>query len=145
MAVQHTAISTCLSLRTRGKYRCTQNLPLSLSPFLSRPFSSLLSSPPLLLSVFLCLSLSLSPTLVTSQVVLVVKNPPANAGVTRDMGSILGLGRTPGGRHDNPQQYSCLENSMDRRAWQAIVHEVAKGQTLLKQLSMHTSQSSSQV
>ena len=49
-----------------------------------------------------------------------------NAG---DPGSIPGLGRSPGERHDNPPQYSCLENSMDRGAWQAIVHGVAKSDT----------------
>ena len=49
-----------------------------------------------------------------SQVVLVVKNLPANAGDIRDMGLILGWGRSPGGGHGNPLQYSCLENPMDR-------------------------------
>ena len=53
----------------------------------------------------------------------VVKNPPANAG---DLGSISGLGRSPGGRNDNPLQYSCLGNSLDRGTWQAIVCGVAK-------------------
>ena len=48
------------------------------------------------------------------------KNPPANTGDARDAGSIPGSGRCPGGRHGNPLQYSCLENSMDRGAWQAI-------------------------
>ena len=48
----------------------------------------------------------------------VVKNPPANAGNARDMGSIPGLGRYPGVGNSNPFQDSCLENSMDRRAWQ---------------------------
>ena len=48
--------------------------------------------------------------------VLVVKNPPANAGDVRDLGSRPGSGRSPGGGHGNPLQYSCLENSMDRRA-----------------------------
>ena len=56
----------------------------------------------------------------------------------RDSGPILGSGGSPGGGHDNPLQYSCLENSMDRGAWQATVHRVAKSQTWLKQLSMHT-------
>ena len=56
----------------------------------------------------------------------VVKNPPANAGDLRDAGSILGLGRSPGGGHGNPLQYSCLENPMNRRVWQATVHGVAK-------------------
>ena len=51
-----------------------------------------------------------------SQVALVVKNPPANAGDIRDVGLILGLGRSLGGGHGNPVQYSCLENLMDRGA-----------------------------
>ena len=55
-------------------------------------------------------------------VVLVVENPPANAGDTRDAGSIPGLGRSPGGGHGNPLWYSFLENPMDRGAWQAIVY-----------------------
>ena len=49
-----------------------------------------------------------------SQVALVVKNPPASAGDVRDMGSIPGLGRSPGEGNGNPLQYSCLENTMDR-------------------------------
>jgi len=53
-----------------------------------------------------------------SQVVLVVKNPPATAGDIRDAGLIPGLGRSPGGGHGNPLQYSCLENSTDRGACQ---------------------------
>ena len=57
-----------------------------------------------------------------------VKNPPANAGDTEHAGSIPGLGRSPGGGHSNPLQYSCLENPMDRRAWRATVNEVAKSQ-----------------
>ena len=70
--------------------------------------------------------------------VLVVKNSPANAGHIRDTGLIPGLGIFPGERHGNPLQYSCLENPMDRGAWWATVHGVAKSQTQLKQLSMHT-------
>ena len=54
-----------------------------------------------------------------SQVVIVVKNLPANAGDRRDMGSTPGLGRSPGGGHGNPLQYHCLENPMDRGAGQA--------------------------
>ena len=65
-------------------------------------------------------------------VALVVKNPPANAGDTRDMGSIPGLGRSPGGGHGNPFQYFYLENLMDRRAWLATVYWVAKNQIQLK-------------
>ena len=67
-----------------------------------------------------------------SQVMLVVKNPPVNAGDIRDSGSIPGLGRSPGGGHDNPLQYSCLENPMDRGAWRATVHGVTKSWTPLK-------------
>ena len=55
-----------------------------------------------------------------SQVVLVVKNPPTNAGNIGDGGSIPGLRRSPGKGHGNPPQYSCLENSMDGEAWQAL-------------------------
>ena len=58
--------------------------------------------------------------------VLVVKNISANAGNIRDMGSVPGLGRSPGGGYGNPVQYSCLENPMDRGAWGATVHSVAK-------------------
>ena len=53
-----------------------------------------------------------------SQVALVVKNLPADAGDVRDVGLIPGLGRAPGGGHGNPLQYSCLKNPMDRGAWQ---------------------------
>ena len=70
-----------------------------------------------------------------SQVVLVVKNLPANAEDIRDAGSsIPGLGRFPGGGHSNPLQYSCLENCMDRGAWWAAIHRVTKSWT---QLSTH--------
>ena len=55
-----------------------------------------------------------------------VKNPPTNAGDIKDTGSIPGLGRSLGGGHGNPLQYSCLENPMDRGAWQGTVREVAK-------------------
>ena len=68
------------------------------------------------------------PPCFASQVVLVVKNPPANAGDIRDMGSFPGLGRSPGGGHGNPFQYSCLENHMGKGAWWAAAHRVAKRQ-----------------
>ena len=55
-----------------------------------------------------------------------VKNLPACAGDIRDVGSIPGLGRFPGGGHGNLLQYSCLENPMDREAWWATVHRVIK-------------------
>ena len=60
---------------------------------------------------------------------LVVKNLHANAGDTRAKGSIPGSGRSPGVGNGNPLQYSCLKNSMDRGAWQATVHGVAKSRT----------------
>ena len=58
-----------------------------------------------------------------------VKNPPANTEDVRNAGSIPGWGRSLGGGHDNPLQYSCLENPMDRGIWQAMVHRVTKSQT----------------
>ena len=70
-----------------------------------------------------------------SQVELVAKNPPANAGDIRDAGLIPCLGRSPGGGHGYPLHYSCLENPMDRGAWQATVHRVAKSWTQLKWLN----------
>ena len=63
-----------------------------------------------------------------------VKSSPANAGDARDTGSIPGSEKHPGEGNDNPLQYPCLENSMDRGAWQATVHRVTKSQT---QLSEH--------
>ena len=62
----------------------------------------------------------------------------ANARDVRDMGSIPGSGRSPGGGHGNPLQYACLENPMDKEAWQVTVPRVTKSQTGLKQLSTHT-------
>ena len=73
-----------------------------------------------------------------SQVALVVKNLPDNAGDLSDVGSIPGLGRCPGGGHGTPLQYSSLENAMDRGAWWATVHGVTEGQTRLKCLSTLT-------
>ena len=61
-----------------------------------------------------------------SQVAVVVKNPPANAGDIRDGVSIPESGRSAGGGHGNPLQYSCVENPMDRGAWQTTVQGVAK-------------------
>ena len=67
-----------------------------------------------------------------SQVVLVVKNLPVNAGDIRDVGSVPGLGRSPGEGNGNPHQYSCLKISMDRGAWWATIRRVAKSQTQLR-------------
>ena len=58
-----------------------------------------------------------------------VKNPPAKAGDIRDVGSIAGLGKSPGGENGTPLQYSCLGNSMDRGAWRSTVHGAAKSWT----------------
>ena len=71
------------------------------------------------------------------QVALVVKNPPSNAGNTRDLGLIPGLGRSIGGGHGNSHQYSCLENLRNRGPCGATVHGVKKSQTKLKWLSTH--------
>ena len=68
----------------------------------------------------------------------VVKNLPANAGDTGDMALTPGSVRSPGEGNDNPLQYSCLENSMDREVWPATVHGVTKSWA---QLSMHTKKS----
>ena len=73
--------------------------------------------------------------LMPSQVVLVVKNPPANTEDAGDMGLIPGSGRSSGEGNGNPLQYSCLEKPMDRGTWWTIVHGVAKIQTQLKPLS----------
>ena len=70
-----------------------------------------------------------------SQVVLLVKNPPAKAGDVRDMGSIPGSRRFPGVGNGDQLQYSCLENPMDRKAWRATVYGVTKSRT---PLSIHT-------
>ena len=64
-----------------------------------------------------------------SQVALVMKNSPANAGEKRDVGLIPGSGRSPGEGHGHPLQYSCLENPTDRGAWQVTIHRVAQSQT----------------
>ena len=64
-----------------------------------------------------------------SQVVLVVNNPSTNPGDIRDTGSIPGSGRSPGGGHRNPLQYSCLENPMDRGTCWAMIHRVTKSWT----------------
>ena len=61
--------------------------------------------------------------------VLVVKNLPADAGDVRDVSSIPGSGRSPGGGHGNPLQYSCLEKPMDRGAWWATAYRVAQSRT----------------
>ena len=66
---------------------------------------------------------------------LLVKNPPANARDIRDTATIPGSERSPGGGDGNLLQYFCLENPMDRGAWQATVHRVAKSWTKLKRLS----------
>ena len=73
-----------------------------------------------------------------SQVALVVKNLSANAEDIRNTGLIPRLGRSPGEGNGNPFQYSFSENPMDREAWRATAHRVAKSQTRLKQLSMCT-------
>ena len=85
--------------------------------------------------IYVCIYESLCCTPGASQVVLAVKNLAANAGDVRDAGSIPGWREYP--RGGNPLHSSCLANPVDRGAWQAAVHNVAKSWTLLKQLSMH--------
>ena len=72
-----------------------------------------------------------------SQVALVVKNPPANSRDIRVRGSTHGSGRSPGEGHGNPLQHSCLENPMDKEAWQITVLMVTKSQTTQKRLRTH--------
>ena len=72
------------------------------------------------------------PSSAASQGTLVVKNPPTNAGDIRDVGSIPGSGRSPGIGNGNPLQNCCLGNPMERGAWGATVHGVAKSRTRLK-------------
>jgi len=73
----------------------------------------------------------------------VVKNPLANAGDAEDAGSIPRLGRSPGGGNGNPLQYSCLENSMGREAWQATMHGVSKTLRVPKSLHNYTQHTAS--
>ena len=79
--------------------------------------------------------LNISPITICSLCIL--KNLPANVGDIRDVGLIHGSGRSPGGEHGNPLQYTCLENPMERGTWPATVHRVTKSWTQMKQLSMH--------
>ena len=82
-------------------------------------------------------------TLDTDKVMLVVKNPPANAGDLRDAGSTPGPGRFSGEGNCDPLQYSCLEDPMDRGAWWATVHGIAKSWTRLSNEHVHFSFTSS--
>ena len=66
------------------------------------------------------------------------KNLPANSGNVKDVGSIPGSGRVPGEGNDNPLQYSCLENFMDRETWQATVHGVSKESDLTEHIHITT-------
>ena len=71
-------------------------------------------------------------TLWASQVALMVKNPPANAENIKDVGWITGSGRSPGGGHGNPLQYSFQDDPMNGGAWWAVIHRVPQSQTQLK-------------
>ena len=83
-----------------------------------------------------------SGILVPGMVALTAKNPFAIAEDVRNTGLVPELGRSPGGGHGNPLQYSCLENPTDTGAWQAIVHRIEKSWTWLKQLNMHANHES---
>ena len=67
-----------------------------------------------------------------------VKNLPSNAEAVKDLGSFSGLGRSPGEGNSNPLQYSCQDNPIDREAWRATIHRVAKSLTLLASLMAQT-------
>ena len=82
-----------------------------------------------------CISI---PSIGVSWATLVTENTPASTEDLRDTGSIPGCGRSPGGGHGSPLQYSCLENPMDTGAWWATVYRVAKSQTWRKWPSTHT-------
>ena len=73
-----------------------------------------------------------------SQVALVVKNPPANAGDVRDLGLIAGSGRAPGAGNGNPLEYSCLENPMDRGTWRSIVSPQGCTELNMTEVTQHT-------
>ena len=77
----------------------------------------ILTSDSTMLEATAIVTITLVASVWASQVVLVVKNLPANTGDLRDTGSIPGSGRSPGGGYGNPLQYSCLENPTDREAW----------------------------
>ena len=79
--------------------------------------------------VCVCVCVSVYTYVWASQVALAVKNLPANAGDVRDEGLIPGSGRSLGGGHVNPLQYSSLENPMDKGAWLATIHRVPKSWT----------------
>ena len=91
----------------------------------------------IIINTFLILILFIHPVIRSwaSQVVLVVRDPLANAGDLRDVSLIPGSGKSFGGWHGNLLQFSCLENPMDRGAWPAIVYRFSKNQTWLKWLS----------
>ena len=72
------------------------------------------------------LDIYFGPSTILGGFCIAVKNLPANAGDIRELGSVPGLGRSPGGGHGNPFHYSCLENPMDRGAWWAMVQRVTK-------------------
>ena len=100
--------------------------PLSMGFSRQEYWSGVPSPSPLFQMRRLKVNRKVSLLLRASLIAQLVKNPPASAG---DAGSVPGLGRSPGGGHGNPLQYSCLENPMDRGALWVTVHGVAKSQT----------------
>ena len=103
-------------------------------------FIDMAGNPPFLNSVVIVSDgqLSQNKHIHSHLVALVEKNPPANTGDIREVALIPGSRRSSGVGNGNPLLYFCLENPMDREAWQATVHRVAKSQTRLKRLNIHT-------
>ena len=137
MKVKMLVPKSCPTVCNPRNYNCQAPLSIefsSLEYWSGLPFSSFLFGHSLQ-ACQISTEKSVDSLMRASQVVLVVKNPPDNTGYIRDMGLIPWLGRSPGGGHGNPPQYSCLENPMDRGAWRATVHRVAKSHTRLKRLS----------
>ena len=115
------------SLNSHGFFSECLQKSLSL-PFLIRPAWISLDRDPVFMITFNLNNL-LKTLLGASQKALAIKNLPANVGDAGDAGSIPGLGRYPGERNGNPIQYSCLGNPMDKGAWWATVHGVAKSRS----------------
>ena len=127
-----TSSKTCQLLLSGPCYFCCQSMDLtSLWSWSLCPWSMFIYS----LREYPCLCLTQYKYVWVSWVALVVKTLPTSEGDIRDVGSIPGSGRSPGGEHGSLLQYTCLENPMDRGAWQAMVHRVTQSQTHWRDLA----------